>query len=212
MPKVSRHYIDARRQEMLDAALACFARRGFHETTIEDIAREADVSHGVIYRYFASKDEIIHAVARRDHAARAHRFAEADEGRSAVQALGRLLVTARELHPGPQGATRRRLSAQVLAEGVRNPRVNEAIRETWDDVMARMTGIVRRGQAEGDIDPGLDPSTVARLLAAIHNGLVIHEAVDPRTDIPACLEIVEAMLGGTFARRGNRSKERSNGR
>jgi AcrR family transcriptional regulator len=212
MPKVSRQYLDARRQGILDAALACFARSGFHETTVEDIARETDVSHGVIYRYFESKDDIIHAVARRDRTARSRRFEEAERGRSAVGALCRLLETAAELQPDARAAERRRLTAQVLAEGVLNARVNQAVRETWDDVLERMAEIVRRGQAQGEIDSALDPRAVAHLLAAVHDGLAVHEAVDPRTDIAASLRVLEAMLRGTFARDRAHPREAQDGR
>jgi TetR/AcrR family transcriptional regulator, transcriptional repressor of aconitase len=198
MPRVSRTYLDARRNAILEAALACFARQGFHETTIQDIADEAGVSHGAIYRYFASKDQMVLAVAHRDRAARGRRFEAAAREARASRALAQALRTAAELQPGPEADLRRRMSAQVLAEGVRNPEVNEAIRDTWGDVLGRMAAIVRRGQAAGELDPDLDPDAVARLLGAIHSGLVMHQAKEPGLDLVACLDAVEALLTGRF--------------
>ena len=61
MPKVSGAHIAARRQQILDAARACFARQGFHQTSIQDICKEAGLSPGAVYRYFPSKDHIIAA-------------------------------------------------------------------------------------------------------------------------------------------------------
>ena len=46
------------------AAIACFTRKGFHQTTMDDICEGAGLSPGAVYRYFASKDEIIQTTVR----------------------------------------------------------------------------------------------------------------------------------------------------
>ena len=61
MPKVPAQYLEARKNEIVDAAMACFLRRGFHQTTMKDICREAQLSPGAVYRYFRSKEDIINA-------------------------------------------------------------------------------------------------------------------------------------------------------
>jgi len=68
MPKVSQTYLDSRRAEILDAALECFSREGFHRTTMQDIVEQSGLSPGAIYNYFASKEEIIEAIADERHA------------------------------------------------------------------------------------------------------------------------------------------------
>ncbi|HVX19447.1 MAG TPA: TetR/AcrR family transcriptional regulator [Acidimicrobiales bacterium] len=65
-----------RRDEIMAAAKQVFARKGFHATTIADIAKAAGLSYGSVYWYFDSKDELFHALmeveehALRDHLAR----------------------------------------------------------------------------------------------------------------------------------------------
>src|SRR5438128_8034262 len=54
-----------RRVQILDAALVCFARRGFHQTSMHDISAEAGISVGLIYRYFENKEAVISALADR---------------------------------------------------------------------------------------------------------------------------------------------------
>src|SRR5207244_12633077 len=54
-----------RRTQILDAALVCFAKRGFHQTSMHDISAEAGISVGLIYRYFANKETVISAMADR---------------------------------------------------------------------------------------------------------------------------------------------------
>jgi AcrR family transcriptional regulator len=55
---------DARPGELIDAALACFAERGFAATRLDDIAAKAGVSKGTVYLYFPSKEELFKAVIR----------------------------------------------------------------------------------------------------------------------------------------------------
>src|SRR5438034_9607894 len=54
-----------RRTQILDAALVCFAKRGFHQASMHDISAEAGISVGLIYRYFANKEAVISAMADR---------------------------------------------------------------------------------------------------------------------------------------------------
>ena len=63
MPKVTQQYRDARRDQILGAARRCFLRDGFHSTSMQDLFAEAGLSAGAVYRYFASKDEVIVAIA-----------------------------------------------------------------------------------------------------------------------------------------------------
>ena len=56
MPKVSDAHVEARRQQILEAASACFARQGFHQTSVQDICKEAGLSAGAVYRYFPGKE------------------------------------------------------------------------------------------------------------------------------------------------------------
>ena len=51
-----------RREDILQASLHLFAERGFHGTSIRDIAREADITEGLIYHYFASKRDLFRAI------------------------------------------------------------------------------------------------------------------------------------------------------
>jgi len=64
-----------RRDEILVAAQACFARAGFHQTSMQEICSEAQMSPGNLYRYFRSKEDIIAAIAERDRAETAPQFA-----------------------------------------------------------------------------------------------------------------------------------------
>nr|MDT0667257.1 TetR/AcrR family transcriptional regulator [Micromonospora sp. DSM 115978] len=63
MPRVSQEHLDARRQQIIDAARRRFAVSGFHGTSMQDVLTEAGLSAGAVYRYFPSKESIIEAIA-----------------------------------------------------------------------------------------------------------------------------------------------------
>ncbi|MFE7503790.1 TetR/AcrR family transcriptional regulator [Promicromonospora sp. NPDC057488] len=62
MPRVSQAHLDARRQQIIDAARVLFASRGFARTSMADVADALGLSVGSIYRYFESKDDVIVAI------------------------------------------------------------------------------------------------------------------------------------------------------
>ena len=51
-----------RRQQILDAAVRVFARKGFHLARVADIAREAGVAYGLVYHYFRNKEDLLEAI------------------------------------------------------------------------------------------------------------------------------------------------------
>src|SRR4026209_3004031 len=69
-----------RRGEILAAARACFARAGFHQTSMQSSCTEAGMSPGNLYRYFRSKEDIIAGIAERDRAETAQQFAAVGQG------------------------------------------------------------------------------------------------------------------------------------
>lgn len=63
MARVSQAHLDARRRQILDGAARCFARKGFHGTSMQDVLHEVGLSAGAVYRYFSGKDDLIAAIA-----------------------------------------------------------------------------------------------------------------------------------------------------
>lgn len=56
---IRQQLIEARRNQILDAAAAVFAEKGFHRATTKDVAGKAGIAEGTIYNYFASKDDLL---------------------------------------------------------------------------------------------------------------------------------------------------------
>src|SRR5258708_12818157 len=69
MPKTSAAAKEARRTQILDAAVRCFAQTGYYATTIEDVVRETGLSRGALYLYFPSKEALYLAISDRCNSA-----------------------------------------------------------------------------------------------------------------------------------------------
>ena len=80
MPKLKPDVQRARSEHILDAAERCFARAGFHRTSIHDICKEAGISPGALYVYFDSKEALIAGISERDRAEFAERLATLADG------------------------------------------------------------------------------------------------------------------------------------
>jgi TetR/AcrR family transcriptional regulator, transcriptional repressor of aconitase len=65
VPKVTEQYRVAKREEIAQAALRCFANKGFQRTSMADIIEESGLSAGAIYGHYASKQQIVLEVARK---------------------------------------------------------------------------------------------------------------------------------------------------
>ncbi|TMA34568.1 MAG: TetR/AcrR family transcriptional regulator [Deltaproteobacteria bacterium] len=197
MPRVSRDYLDRRREEILAAALRCFAREGFHRTTMQDIVAESGLSPGALYRYFAAKEDLIAAIAARHHAAELALLRDAAE-RADVRLALRALVRAfleRLSDPGEQEW--RRVTVQLWGEALRSPRVMRVVREGLDEPLAALASLLRRV-------PGVDAAATARLTASLFQGLVLQQAWDPELDVAAYARaaesLIDAVLGAAPAR------------
>jgi AcrR family transcriptional regulator len=159
MPKVTAEHLAARRRQILDAALVCFSRQGFHGTPMQAIFEEAGLSPGAVYRYFKSKDEIVQAIASETLSGFVAAMESGAPG-SPDRVLGRLLdvIDAVELRD-----QRLRLALQVWGEAALDPRIGEFVREVIGRLQERIAAELRT----------TDPDATARVLIAIAQGSVV---------------------------------------
>src|SRR5215210_1525738 len=191
--------LSGRQARILDAAERCFVRAGFHRTTMQDVAAEAAMSPGNIYRYFPSKDAIAAGLAERDRTRLAQDFsvlAEADDFRATFIQLVRK-------HFEEEPRERAVLCLEIWAEATRNPHF-AAMTAAFDaDVVERLTAVFERAKAHGDVADCVDPRSAALLLSILANGLFVRRAVAPSFDakreVGYLLGVTRAVLDGSLA-------------
>ena len=174
MPRVSDEYMARRRMEILGAAKACFAREGFHATSMRDIYHECGLSAGAVYNHFASKEEIVRALGE-------ERLREAQAQREALELIEDPIEAMRLLAAGTREELVRDedllMDLQLAGEALRDESIAEVSRQTFDATLETVVGLLGRAQRTGHLDARLDADALARLLIGAFQGVVVQTAI-----------------------------------
>jgi AcrR family transcriptional regulator len=166
-----------RRAQILEAALFCFRRRGFHQATMQEICAEARVSPGAVYRYFKSKADIIAAIAEDEKSRLDALDAAAEAGRGFVEALTEVVRGMYENWLAEENAS---LVADLLAEAARDPEVGRRVAAGGDMMLEQLAAAIAKAQSQGEIADDLAPAQAARFLIAAIDGIGLREAMRGR--------------------------------
>ena len=155
-------------EEIVAAATACFLEKGFHKTSVQDIAARAGLSMGLLYRYFPGKEAIIEAAAMtagREAREQIERFAQADDLLAGFRQLARALLDVAAI-PGYQA-----LLAEVHAESFRSPTLRRLEQEDVAAMQRAMADALMQQQRAGRLLVTVDASALATALLAAIEGL-----------------------------------------
>ena len=150
-----------RRRQILEAAVKVFAGKGFHASRVGDVAEEAGIAYGLVYHYFASKEDLLETIFRTTWTEMLSRVREV-EGAGVPAAEAVRQVTALLLRTWRRDPD---LVRVLVREVTRNQHIQQEIEEIAEAMQA-LERIVRRGQETGEFRPELDP----RLAAAVFYG------------------------------------------
>jgi TetR/AcrR family transcriptional regulator, repressor for uid operon len=177
---MSQHQIESipdRRSQILDAALVCFGKRGFHQASMHDISAEAGISVGLIYRYFENKEAVISAMADRHKKEIGEVLERAHRAPTLLESL-EILFTAHCCENEP-----RVISAFVVdlyAEASRNPRVADLVRDVLQTAMDGVTDLIARSPEVKTASHGLSPREMAELIFAVARGMLMFDILQPQ--------------------------------
>ena len=205
MPKVTEEHVAARRRQILSAALRCFARQGFHRTTMQDIFREADLSPGAVYSYFGSKDELIAAIIAAmmgfvaETAALFSQPLPDGRLRRPGQALAEVIERYQRFELGTV-EERARIFPHLVGEQQRDPQLNAAVRVGIERLRGGFEGLARVAQERGELDQDLDPEQFGRLAISLLQGLLLQLGVfGAGIDIDAYARAATALIDRELA-------------
>jgi AcrR family transcriptional regulator len=187
-----------RRRELLDAAVRVFARKGYHTCRVSDIAEEAGVAHGLLYHYFASKEEVLETIFRETWTELLEAVRDVEE--SGAPAREQLRQVAAILL---RSWTRRPDLVRVLVREIaRSPELQRRI-EQVDEAFAAIARIVTRGQAEGelrdDVDPRLASFVFYGAIDELLTGWVLGRLPAAEADVARAERAVAAIVGAGLA-------------
>jgi AcrR family transcriptional regulator len=200
MPKVTEAHLEARKQQITDAAAACFSRKGFHQTTMQDICREAELSPGAVYRYFTSKEQIIAAMVAERRSEGVGLIEAARRGHD--DTLGALAEIADVFFSRLEDVQGCSVDIELWAEAQANPAIRGMLNTDACEVGDALAELIARAQDRGEISARLDPRAVAQVMNSMFQGLVLQRSIDPTVEVGPYVSVIKAMMGGGFWIRG----------
>jgi TetR/AcrR family transcriptional regulator, repressor for uid operon len=172
----------AKRQQIVDAAIICFAKSGFHATSTAQICAQAGMSPGNLFHYFPTKDAIIQAIAELDRHETAAALARLRDAENVVTGLQDL---ARDVLLAASDRAYAAISIEIAAEATRNPAVAALFAANDQQTRSALVTELRRGVDQGHVDASLDLPQTASWLIALLEGGVGRAALDADFDLAA---------------------------
>lgn len=186
-----------RRLQIVEAATACFIANGFHQTSMQNLSEATGLSMGLLYRYFANKNEIIDAVAQIDRDAL---IAAIDALPDSGDVLGPwsdlLAATIAELSQPNTAA----LINEIYAEAGRNEALLTSLREHDRQLLQSIERKLLAQQANSAISSTLDIAIVAIQLMALVDGIVARQIMVPLCNTSSITALVVISVGQIIER------------
>jgi TetR/AcrR family transcriptional regulator, transcriptional repressor of aconitase len=194
VPRVSAAQLEARRQQILAGARACFARHGYEGATVRRLEEEIGLSRGAIFHHFRDKESLFLAVAEDDAAAMVETVAK----HGLVQVMRDLLDRANVTSPdGDEPEVAGWLGTQL--EVSRRLRTDPEFAKRWaaraDAIASATRDRLSRQREMGTLRSDVDLAVLAQFLELAFDGLVLHLAMGrPLADLGRVLDLVETAV------------------
>ncbi|AGP37909.1 hypothetical protein BE04_28225 [Sorangium cellulosum] len=172
----------ATREQILDAALLVFGRKGYSAATLQDVAAEAGLTRGAVYWHFKGKVELYAALVGERFARANEVFVEAlSPSYSPLESIERLLT--RSLEVLDEDPEYRAVLSITLFKTELLPELEPAFQQKVASVrrlVDTIADLVRKGIAAGQIDRAADPKAAALAAVSLVNGATALHLMDPK--------------------------------
>ena len=185
MARVTQAHLDARREDILGAARMLFLNRGFAGVTMQEIASEAGISTGAIYRYYSSKDELARAFFEQcAGGGPASLVRQMAPDAAPIERLHKILGAVRNMWIESSGE---HIIGEIQTSlaAIRQPdEVGPLVHSAREQLYEALIEIIEEGQRAGEIDTAFDPRALAITLNAfvVGIGVIAMEAGEERLE------------------------------
>lgn len=197
MAKVTEEHIQERTDVILVAATRMFARKGVAVATMQDVALEAGLSVGAIYRYYPSKDNLVRAVFERIKNNTRSLFARAAEQSDSPEEMLRNAgrVIAERFRQEPTREETILVVESILADARRSDELVAGERQLRDAYSFLTERFFRQAQRKGVLDPDIDSEGLALLFVSLMVGLhVMSLETQDSLELTPVIAVVNEML------------------
>ncbi|WP_173012556.1 TetR/AcrR family transcriptional regulator [Niveispirillum sp. SYP-B3756] len=187
----------SRRAAIMVAARKCFARNGFHQSSIADIRTVAGISSGTLFHYFPNKQALVLAIVASEGEQVALCLSQLAEIADCRDALNLLLQLIAELAADGDANA---LAIEIAAESRRDPDVRALAADNDTVLREGLEGLIRAGIARGQVSNTVDAALVAQWLMSWIDGVFSRVSVDlafkPMDQLPLMRQLLDMVLTG----------------
>lgn len=171
---------EERKSQIIEAAMNVFARQGFHDARMDDIAQEAGLSKGALYLYYKSKDAIIAAILNYFFALEMRKIRAILEAGNDLSIDERLLSINHFFAADLKWlSTAAPIMFEFYAVAARQKVVRQSLKGYFKEYRDLVTVFIQRSIDQGEIGPA-DAEQIAVMLASLYEGLVLLWMIDPQ--------------------------------
>ncbi len=182
--------------EALDKAIRVFCERGYHATSIGDLAEAMELTQGSIYKAFKDKRAVFIAAFDRNKAVRNGRLARAIEaGETGLERIRKALAFYAESSHGAEGVQGCLVVGSAAELAIFDEEVAQRVEASFERNETLMAELIRQGQADGSISAGIDSRATARLMLCLLQGMrVVGKTGRTRAEMAAVVEVAMRIL------------------
>jgi AcrR family transcriptional regulator len=178
MPRVLQDYKLRAKKRIIESAITVFAKKGYHQAKMTDIAKEVGVSKGTLYQYFKSKQDLFEAVVQIPF-----RKIE-EEPLSELLESGNLLdITSNSFYDKlwstplffSEPSWPPSLMFEIVSEASRNPELANSLQSMYDEALTYLTTFFEDQKEKGIIRREVNVHNLALGLIALQDGLQGYE-------------------------------------
>lgn len=187
-----------KRKRILDAAIRVFAEHGYHGARVGDIAEDAGVAHGLLYHYFASKDDVLRTIFLENWGALIARFRAVEESDEPapekLEGIAKILLRTWRNDPA--------LVTVMVREVARSPQLQDRVDEVRE-AFAIVQRVIEEGQASGDFRRDVDARLAGWIfyggLEEVLTGWVLGQLPDSEQDVARAERVAVEMVSRGLA-------------
>jgi AcrR family transcriptional regulator len=164
MPKVVSEYKDLAKKRIIDSAYKIFYKKGYHNSTMNDVAQEIGVSKGSLYSYFKSKEELLQTATNQFSTDSFNDYFYSENSLEPLEKIySDMLKSIGAIH----------LDFEIIALSSHNKKIQGINRDTYKKKLDTLKFFVENQQNKGNIRDDIPAENIAQLLIAVYNDIAI---------------------------------------
>jgi AcrR family transcriptional regulator len=165
MPKVVPEYKEVAKSKIIQAARQVFAKKGYHDATMDDVAKEVGVSKGALYSYFTSKEDLLKEISLQSHQTLRNILSETSKCNSLEDAIEQVYTNITEKYKGNLHT-----HFEVISLASHDVRIRDIVFKEYQKDIEAIEAFVEEKKKKGVIRTDVGARVLAELFTSLYLG------------------------------------------